>query len=484
MNKSKIKVLGIILLLVSFSLSMTACNGIDDGSDLNEDYISEYEVLVYDETNDEPIEGAEISLANKNKSTNSDGVAVIENIEKGEKKLEIDAPAYEDYSEYIEVSEDTTPNSTYLEIEINLADLPQSLVNENQTSTSLSQENKVSAQDSYDKDVGYMVLKSTANLYFNLLDEYNSWIENKINKIMKSEKEVDLPLARIVGGEYQEEWSYTAEDESKIDKEMLSVITEDSNHVITEGDSDDSIYDNKYIIDIEGEEKAKLFFSEDYTQYNYLEESQLFIPQEDGDDVVVDGHFQVIHNEVEKFTVILFNVDDDNVNIGEDVDDISMEMNLFANIKENENEKSVEFIYNEKDNSDPGITADYVTKFVGVEEDNNMTAGLNSWFEEIDDDNPDYAKEFELDEETEIQDITSGTINDLKIYGYIDDIESFPNETNDSPEHDFYRESEFLEQDEYPNKNQVDEIADNMTYDINVSDFDNPFDLLEEMELN
>jgi len=494
MRVSKIKLVGIIFLLVSFSLAMTACDGLDDGVTVDDDNVSEYEILVYDETNDEPIEGADISLGTNTDETDSEGVATFEDIEEGENELVIDAPAYEDYSEYVEVSEETSPHSTYLELEIELADLPRSLVDEGPESTGLALGNTVIAQDIYDKDVGYMVLKSTANLYLNLLDEYNDWIENKINEIMRADRDTGIDLDIIVGGEYQEEWSYTCSDENELNREMLGVLTDESEHEINEGDNDSDYYENKYKIeiDIENEEnkKGKLYFSDDYTRYNYLEETKLHIPQ-NGDDVVVDAHFQVIHDEVERFTVISFNVND-NVYFNDDDDYFSMEMNLFANIQENGDEKTVEFIYNEKDDhekddheKDEGITANYVTKLAGIEADDNLTVGLNTWFEEIGDDNPDYAMNFVLgeNEADEISDITLGEINDLVIYGFVDDIDSFPNEENDSPEHDFYSEESFIDQEGYPDQEQVDEISESMNYDINASDFGNPSALIEEMGL-
>ena len=484
MRVSKIKLVGIIFLLVSFSLAMTACDGLDDGVTVDDDNVSEYEILVYDETNDEPIEGADISLGTNTDETDSEGVATFEDIEEGENELVIDAPAYEDYSEYVEVSEETSPHSTYLELEIELADLPRSMVDEGPESTGLALGNTVIAQDIYDRDVGYMVIKSSANLYLNLIDEYNDWIENKINEIMKAEGDTAIDLDIIVGGEYQNEWSYyTDEGDSRyeISREMLGVLTDESEHVITEEDNDSDYYENQYKIeiDIENEEnkKGELYFSDDYTRYNYLEETELYIPQ-NGEDVLVNAHFQVIHDEVERFTVILFRVDED-----------QMELNSFTHIQENGDDKTIEFIYSEtggNGENDNDIAHGFATQVVGYEADDNLTVGLNTWISDINEDNnPDYAMNFVLGETEadEISDITSGEINDLEIYGFVDDIDSFPNEEIDSPEHDFESGELFVDEEGYPDQEQVDEISESMDYDINVNDFDDPYELIEEMGL-
>ena len=480
MRVSKIKLVGIIFLLVSFSLAMTACDGLDDGVTVDDDNVSEYEILVYDETNDEPIEGADISLGTNTDETDSEGVATFEDIEEGENELVIDAPAYEDYSEYVEVSEETSPHSTYLELEIELADLPRSMVDEGPESTGLALGNTVIAQDIYDRDVGYMVIKSSANLYLNLIDEYNDWIENKINEIMRADSETGIDLDIIVGGEYQNEWSYyTDEDESRyeISREMLGVLTDESEHEITEGDNESDYYENKYTIEIDNEEKGNLYFSDDYTRYNYIEETELHIPQDDSDDLVIDAHIQVIHDEVERFTVILFRVD-------EEINGNQMVLNSFTHIQESGDEKTIEFIYSETDNND--ITHNFATQVVGYEADGNLTVGLNTWINDIDEDNnPDYAMNFELGDSAtdEIYKVTSGEINDLEIYGFVDDIDSFPNEEIDSPEHDFESVELFVDEEGYPDQEQVDEISESMDYDINVNDFDDPYELIEEMGL-
>ncbi|MFW6311532.1 MAG: hypothetical protein ACOC1K_04780 [Nanoarchaeota archaeon] len=479
----KEKIIKLVFLIVVIPLVITGCNSIsNEGNSIDENVISEYKILVLDEIHENPIEGAEVKLGEKKHKTNSKGIATFESISKGEKKINIEAPAYEDITKKVKISEDANPQTLSLSLSIDLLDLPEKLLSETTSSNQIAQK-MTNTEDGFDKDVGFMVVKSSVNLYFHIIDEYNEWIENKITKIMKWNKESNkINLSRIDGAKRGKEWEYESENNDSISLKELQPTTNDSvEHIIEESENIkennfSDKYINLYLLETNEENyKSKIYFSDDYTKFNYLEEIKFFIPQgENKDSIPVNGHLQVVHDEIQEFTVILFDISDT-------INDHKFEMTVFAKIEKTNTEKNIEFLYLEND--DANYSAKFATKFVGVEKEDNMSVGLNTLHKDINsNENPEYAEKFKYKDFPE--DILDGQLNsDLEIYGFVDNISSFPNLATDSVEHDFYRNDNFPEQDNYPNKNEIDNLASNMTYDLTVSKYDKEFELLRELDL-
>ncbi|WP_041595767.1 carboxypeptidase-like regulatory domain-containing protein [Halanaerobium hydrogeniformans] len=95
------------LLLVLSLFVITACGSSSGSSDVSSgDYIvAEFEVLVLD-SNQDPVENAEVSLDQKTHSTNSQGVVVFNDIQSGSYTLNAQASDHEEHNESIIIGED------------------------------------------------------------------------------------------------------------------------------------------------------------------------------------------------------------------------------------------------------------------------------------------------------------------------------------------------------------------------------------------
>jgi len=463
MMSKKLKLILMTSFLLILVITISACDMADDNFGQDDEIIeevSEFEILVLEESTEEPLEDVEVSLANESIETNSSGVATFQKVSTGYQQLEIvDIPAREDYVKEIEVNYDTSPYNANLTVSISLNEIPESIIGESDTE---SQSQNIEAQwvgDEHNYEVlKHVLLRSVVYMNSIFVDELNDWIEDKIDLILDwegNDPEIELPQV----------FRLDEEKLGKIESEFNSNVVVFSEHIsslpvveyndyLIEASNEidgvyQEVYDNRYNIENEEGSRGILYASDDYSRINLMN----FYKLEDtnasslGEDEEFDNiyPYQVIHDETEGFTYLITG---DTMMAIHDIDG--------------------ELIY-EYINLEHGGNP-HAAKFLGYEIDGQMTAGVYYKATEMHGIN-DY--EFDKEDFNQVKNSDDPTEQSFQIFGHSDGVESFP--IYGDEDHDFSVRDEF-ESGEYPDIEDIESIHENMISFNYINDLQFDFD--------
>ncbi len=454
MNLHKLKILGIAVITIAVVVTLGACeSGSGPGEEFNGDTISEFQVIVLDEADDE-IEDAEVTLAGNVETTNSDGLATFEDLSNGFKSLEVDHPGYQ-YSEMIEVSEEQSPYTAELLIDFELNSIPDSITSENNMQAQYdfpfdfwptqTAEAWVAEDDYYEK-LKHVILRSVVYMNNILIDEMDEWMEEKMEEIVNWE-EGDIELPKVADLE-KEELGYVRSELEKEDGETEGVESRHFNSLPTIEDSEyevdlstdisddyDEIYDRKYEIEDDTGSGGLLYVDKNNTRVNFFD-----ISYDEGEEVF---GYQVIHDETENFTVIFtFNT---LVMVREEANSLTYKYMQLENMDEIEDE-----------DSNP-----HFAKMYGYEENGNMTAGIYYKAREVHDFSDfQFVADSDDEEEEVIEEILESDPEEqeLTVIGELDGRGSFP--IYDDEDHDFHMRDNFEAEEGYPELGELDDQHD------------------------
>ena len=363
MKLNKLEFAGVFIIIITIIFTLGGCNN-NSGNQENLDAISEFQVLVLDE-NKNKVKEAKVTLSDQKKTTNSKGIATFENISTGSQTLKVEHPGYK-YSENILVNKEQTPYTAQLQIAFELNSIPDNITSENnlQAQTTFpfdfwpTQTAKawVAEEDSYEM-LKHVILRSVVFNNNILINQLDKWIEMKMENIVNWEKG-NIELSKVVDLEKEEIGSIKSKLKSKGgEKVAVNSTLYLSTPVINNSEYEvnltnnithdyyDNIYDRKYEFSDNKGSRGILFVNENNTRVNFFDMTNNF-------------GYQVIHDEIKNFTIILTS-------------------NTLVMIQKEDDDLIYKYLQIEDlENVDDYDSNPHFAKMYGYEKNGNMTAGI------------------------------------------------------------------------------------------------------------